>query len=249
MKVLNLCIHGSDSQRVEREQVATVKTPQGDGIWRPIPHIRLLDGIQKSLERSGLRIVQEAHALAREGDQYFGLFQVANGVNHDDYSVVVGLRNSHDKAFSAGLVVGSGVFVCDNLSFSGEIKIARKHTTHINRDLPNLIERAVGRLGDLRHRQDTRIESYKRTDLSSTQVHDLLIQSLDARVVPASKIPAVLAEYREPRHVEFAQSANAWRLFNAYTETLKGSSLFRRPAATQALHGLLDTACGLVGRN
>jgi hypothetical protein len=28
------------------------------------------------------------------------------------------------------------VFVCDNLAFSGEIKIARKHTRFIVRDLP-----------------------------------------------------------------------------------------------------------------
>jgi hypothetical protein len=33
---------------------------------------------------------------------------------------VLGLRNSHDKRFPAGLVGGSAVFVCDNLAFSGE---------------------------------------------------------------------------------------------------------------------------------
>ena len=54
----------------------------------------------------------------------------------EDYCWVLGLRNSHDKTFPAGIVAGASVFVCDNLSFSGEIKFARKHTRFIVRDLP-----------------------------------------------------------------------------------------------------------------
>lgn len=51
---------------------------------------------------------------------------------------------------------------------------------------------------------------------------------------------------RSVRHEEFAQTKNAWRLFNAYTEVLKGSSLFKRPRQTQPLHAMLDDACGLA---
>ena len=60
----------------------------------------------------------------------FGLLEVANCQQTEDYAYVLGLRNSHDKRFPAGLAVGASVFVCDNLSFSGEIKIGRKHTRH-----------------------------------------------------------------------------------------------------------------------
>jgi len=35
----------------------------------------------------------------------------------------VGLRNSHDKTFPAGLVAGTRVFICANLSFSGLIQM------------------------------------------------------------------------------------------------------------------------------
>jgi hypothetical protein len=40
--------------------------------------------------------------------------------------------------------------VCDNLSFSGEVRLARKHTSRIEADLPALVNRAVGQLGELR---------------------------------------------------------------------------------------------------
>ena len=60
-----------------------------------------------------------------------------------DYNTVIGLRNSHDKVISAGVACGSGVFVCDNLCFSGEVKLARKHTANILTDLPHLVRGIV----------------------------------------------------------------------------------------------------------
>jgi hypothetical protein len=211
----------------------------------PVPHNRLLDTTQQALEHSGLRVVSEAHGLARDGRRYFGLLQVVNGHEDRDYGLVIGLRNSHDQSFPAGLVVGANVFVCDNLSFSGEVRLARKHTSRIERDLPQLIERAVGRLGDLRRTQEDRFAAYRQRELTDGAAHDLIIQALDARVLPLLRVPEVIQEWREPRHPEFSQGRTAWRLFNAFTETLKGN-LGELPRRTQALHGLLDSACGLA---
>lgn len=248
MKTLNLMTHAG-AQMVTREALDRVTTPGATETWHPIPHRSLFDGVAATLERSGLRIVQDVHALGREDNRYFSLMQVANGSNPDDYGLIVGLRNSHDKSFPAGLVVGSGVFVCDNLAFSGEIVIGRKHTKNIERDLPQLIDAAVGKLGDLRRTQDTRIVAYKGAELADAQVHDFLVRSLDARVIAPRRLPEVLAEYRKPRHPEFAKGRTAWRLFNAYTEVMKGTSVFERPRVTQALHGMLDAEVGIALSN
>lgn len=162
--------------------------------------------------------------------------------------MVIGVRNSHDKSFPAGLVVGASVFVCDNLSFSGEIKLARKHTSNINRDLPQLISRAMGQLTDQRGKQDQRFAAYKGTEFSDAQAHDLIVRAVDAQVVPVTYLPGVLKEWREPRHVEFrANGKTAWRLFNSFSECLKGN-LDYLPKRTQALHGLMDIACQIDGK-
>lgn len=242
---LNLMTHAG-AQRIDRAVLEGIATPAPTQTWMPIPHFALLGGVQAQIEQQGLHVVAEAHALAREGNRYFGLLQLQNGENPADYSLVVGLRNSHDKSFPAGLVVGSGVFVCDNLAFSGEVVIGRKHTKFINDDLPNLISRAVGKLGDLRRSQDARIAAYKSTEIGDAQAHDLVVRALDADVVPVTKVPAVLTEWRTPRHPEFAKAKNGWRLFNAFTEVMKGSSVFERPRTSLALHGIVDAACGLA---
>jgi hypothetical protein len=244
MQRANLCLHCGANQ-IEREQLAAVATPQRTATWVPIAHDRLLSQIEGTLTRNGLSVVNEAHGLTHDGARYFGLLQVANGHNPDDFGLVVGLRNSHDKTFPAGLVVGASVFVCDNLSFSGEVRLARKHTVYVERDLPQLVERAVGKLADLRGTQEQRFLSYKSRDLNDHQAHDFIIQALDARIVPVTKIPDVLQEWREPRHPEFREGKSAWRLFNAFTEALKGN-LDYLPRRTQALHGLMDAACGLA---
>jgi hypothetical protein len=51
--------------------------------------------------RNGLHVVSEAHGLAHDGQRYFGLLQVANGSNPEDFGLVVGVRNAHDKSFPA----------------------------------------------------------------------------------------------------------------------------------------------------
>jgi len=245
----NLILHCGASQ-VERAQLATVCTPDADNTWCPIPHEMLVSEVEGALTRANMRIVTEAHGMSADGLRYFGLLQVANGDDQQDYSYVLGLRNSHDKRFPAGLVVGSAVFVCDNLSFSGEIKIARKHTRFIMRDLPGLVSGAVGQLSDRWHAQAERINAYRQHELNDVQAHDLMIRALDNRAITVTQVPTILQEWRTPRHPEFiADGKTAWRFFNAVTEAAKGSGLWALPQRTQALHGLLDGEVGLFTNN
>jgi hypothetical protein len=246
MRQAKLCLH-TGGRPVEREQLAAVVTPGRTRTWVPIPHHRLLDTVRDTLAGAGLAVVSEARGLAKDGQRNFGLLQVANGTNPEDFGLVVGVRNSHDQSFPAGLVCGAAVFVCDNLSFSGEVRLARKHTAHVERDLPGLVAKAVGKLTEQRDRQERRFVAYKAREFSDREAHDLLIRALDARALPVTRIPAALAEWRSPRHPEFGKDGKTgWRLFNAVTEALKGGGLMDLPRRTQALHGLLDLACELT---
>ncbi len=246
-QALNLMLHCGGT-KVEAEQLSLVPTPPATDSYQPIPHADLFNGVKHAIEASGLTVVSEAHGLARDGQRYFGMMQVRNGHEDDGYGFVTGLRNSHDKSFPAGLVIGSGVFVCDNLSFSGEIRLARKHTLHIRRDLPRLITTAVGKLSDYREKQMVRYDRYRTTELCDTQAHDMIIRAVDSQALPITRIPEVLTEWRTPRHPEFIEGGKTgWRLFNAFTEGLKGNgdtnTLVKR---TIVLHGLFDMACGVL---
>ncbi len=230
---------------VTLDEVRDVRTPSRTDSWVPIPHIRLYERIRSSIEGRGLKVVEEQHGLDHDGARWFGTLDLVNGNQHDDYRLCVGMRNSHDKVFPAGIAVGARVFVCDNLSFSGEIVIARKHTRFINRDLPGLIAQAIGRMVEVRESQERRIEAYKGTRFNDAKAHDLIIRAMDARVISSTYIPHIVSEWREPRHKEFKRR-NVWSLFNAFTEHLKEVNRNDLVKRTVALHGLCDQACGLA---
>ena len=238
------------ANNVTREQVVQVKTPAATESWFPIAHETLISRVEEALGTLKMRVVEQAHALTKDGDRYFGLLRVANcQKTADDYAYVLGLRNSHDKAFTASLAVGASVFVCDNLFFSGEITIARKHTRFIEQDLPKLTGNAVGMLAEKWNVMNDRIARYKDAMLEDSTAHDFIIRAVDLNACTNKDIPAILTEWRTPRHPEFGVSKSAWRLFNAFTEIAKASSLALLPQRTMRLHGLMDSQIGFVAES
>lgn len=239
------------ANRVTEAEIRAVETPEPTETWHPIPHDFLIDTVQEHLWAGGLEVQDAEYGLFHNsksgafGDRMFAVMTLvgANAVMAD-WQLTVGLRNSHDKSFSAGFAVGSRVFVCDNLAFSGEVSIARKHTRYIMDDLDRLVAEAMGRMGDMRVHQQQRIGAYRESRLSDMQVHDLLIRSVDAGVMANSYIAKVLEEWREPRHEEF-EPRTAWSLFNCYTEVFKATNPLDLSARTTRLHGLLDVAVGV----
>jgi hypothetical protein len=244
--MVDLMLH-CGAKHVPRSAVEKAATPAASSTWVPVPHGRFLEQVETTIAGSGLTMVNQAHALWNEGLRYFGLLEVANGEAHEDYSLVIGLRNSHDKSFPAAIAMGSAVTVCDNLAFSAEVTIARRHTRFIERDLPRVVHTAVGRLADMRGQQDERIQTYKETEITDPAAHDLVIRAVDANVLPVTQVPNVLSEWRHPSHREFTVDGKTlWRFHNAMTEIWKGQNLAALPRRSQALHGLLDSVCGLA---
>ena len=163
----------------------------------PIPHIELVRQVEQTLKFNRLVVGTQARSLSHDNARCFGLMEIQRSESDEDYCWVLGLRNSHDKTFPAGIVAGSQVFCCDNLAFSGEVKLARKHTRFITRDLPRLVQTAFGKLMDRWHHQDVRLASYKLTDINDACAHDLVIRACDVGVCPNRHIPQVLQHWRK----------------------------------------------------
>lgn len=235
-KQCNLIIHAGGYE-ASLEQVAAVVTPDPQENWVPVSHIKLIETAQEYFAATGLRVVKEQHCLAREGNRYFGLFQVETG--NPEYDLAIGLRNAHDKSYAAGLCVGSAVFVCDNLAFSSEIVLGRKHTKYIERDLPELVGRAVGALTEQRVEQDKRIELYKATGLTDKDAYAGIIELLKQRAIIGKDVDDIVREWDKPRYEEFADERNVWRLFNAVT-TVSKPAVYAGLKRTQVLHGVCD---------
>jgi hypothetical protein len=240
-KRCNLILH-CGAGAVSRDVLRSVETPRATQTWRPIPHDLVLQITTDALRHHGLDVVGEAHGITHDGLRYFGLLEVAPDSGDHLAHRVVGIRNSHDKRFSAGLVAGSQVLVCDNLSFSGEIALARKHTNRILVDLAENVANAVKRLGAFWKGHAHRTRNYQERGLSDQEAHHLMVCAVDAGVCAFSTLPRVVQHWREPEHDEFS-SRNLWSLQNAFTEAFKGE-LHRLPDRCMRMHRLFDSYIG-----
>lgn len=227
-------------QLKSREEVFAVPAPPATETYVPLPYESFIVRIEKQLTVEGIRIVEEHLALAKNGQRLFGLIALQMpGAREADHGCVLGLRTSYDRSFANGVCIGAAVFVCDNLSFSGEVTFQRKHTAGMIRDLSWMITETVSSLPTRFAEQSSVFSRLKQLELTDSEAHDLAIQFWDAGALGAIEISQVIKEWREPRHPEFREAKNAWRLFNAATEVMKGD-LWRLPAKTRAIHGVLD---------
>lgn len=233
-------------QLKSRNEIFAVPAPPATATYAPLPYESFILRIDKQLVVEGIQITEERLALAKNGQRLFGLLALAMpGFAAADYGCVLGLRTSYDRSFANGLCIGAAVFVCDNLSFRGEVTFERKHTAGMLRDLTWMISETVSTLPRRFAAQSETFEVYKQRGLSDKDAHDLSIRFWDAGALGALEIARLIKEWREPRHPEFAQAPKTvWRLFNAATEIIKGD-LWRLPARTRAIHTILDELCGI----
>jgi hypothetical protein len=236
------------AQNVDLDVVREIATPEPTETWFPIPYGDFIDTVKESLQGVGLGIAREEYGLwdevargtdvVHKGAMFFGLLTLDQG--KEDYALSIGLRASHNQRFANSLVAGSRVFVCDNLAFSGEVRINRKNTKFAYQDLVRMVMESMGKIGDLWKTQEQRYENYKETPLTEMQVHDILVRAMLAKAMPNSYITKVLNEWHEPQHDEF-QPRTLWSLQNAFTEVFKGTNVLETPRRTTRLHGLLDS--------
>lgn len=236
----DLCLH-CGAQEVPLQTLVSLPTPIGTQTHSPIGHGYFQDMVRTQLLDNSYKVINEAHALTRDDQRYFGLIEVQHTAV--DYGLVVGLRNSHDKSIASGICIGSQVFVCDNLCFSGEIVIMRKHTTFIERDLPELVEGLVIEMETEVIKQDERVEAYKGKTITHEKGDALLTDLVRKKILPGSKFVRAINEWDEPSHEEFADDT-VWSLFNSVTEVCKGN-VFALPKRSKALHRACDQLAGL----
>jgi uncharacterized protein DUF932 len=215
----NLMLHRGGWEATKAD-LASVPVPDPTTSYHPVSYGRFVEEVELHVPRFGLRTQSSSFALAREGSQMFGVLTCTNGHNAGDYALAIGLRNSYDRSLSVGLVAGTRVFCCDNLAFSGEAAMARKHTPNVFRDLPDLIYRMLSRVTVLKARTDEEIARMKGLSMSPERAHHVMVTAIRSGITSASRLPKILEAWDEPKHQEF-EPRTAWSLFNAFTEVLK----------------------------
>ena len=235
---MGLCM--CEGKFVDRNEVALVETPTGTDSWKPVPHIEVIEAVTEVVKAHDWTITEERFGLAREGQKLFGVMTL-NKTSSPEWYRCIGIRNSHDKSFSAGLTAGICVMVCSNMAFGGTTVIKRRHTSGF--DLTELVSIAMNSLENEFLMTETVCEDLKVQYLKNDdEARSRIVRAAEIGAINSSDILPVFREFKNPSHEEFAEPTR-WSLLNAFTETIKKYT----PQRVDYSYSALNRCFGLDG--
>ena len=205
---------------VTRDDLALVPVPEATDSYIPVPHNNLADTLSTigSDILKGFTLSNEQYALAREGQQMFGVLSFRN--DHNELGLSIGFRNSYDKSMAIGIAIGAQVFVCDNLALTGDITIMRKHTVNVWSSLEDI---AISTL--YRSQQNFRkivedSETLKGRIIDDSEAFKMIGLLFGHGILTPRQLPLVKKEWLTPSYDDF-RPRTMWSFYNACTEALK----------------------------
>jgi len=127
---MSLTVHAG-GRFATRDELSFIPVPVETESYTPVPHNHLaetLTTIGRDILK-GYALESEKYALAREGNQMFGVLTFKG--ERSDIGLSVAFRNSYDKSMAIGIAIGAKVFICDNLALAGDVTVLRKHTGNV----------------------------------------------------------------------------------------------------------------------
>ena len=209
-----LCLANPTDRYVDRNALALVPTPASTQTWKPVPHIDVVEAVETAIASRGMIIHSERFGLARDSQKMFGVITLANSHN-PEWTRCVGVRNSHDQSFAAGVCCGVSVLVCSNLCFGGEFVIKRRHTSGI--DLTAMVEETMDAMTDSYLSFEEKLLALHDKPVTDDEARISIVRAAECGAIPSCDILPVFNEYLEPRHAEFRERSQ-WSLLNAFTE-------------------------------
>ncbi|MBO4344710.1 MAG: DUF932 domain-containing protein [Victivallales bacterium] len=228
---MGLMLANRTDKSVSRDELAAIPTPARTATWHPVPHIEVVEAVETAIRDGGYLIDGECFGLARDSQKMFGVITLARRGN-PEWTYAVGVRNSHDQSFAAGVCCGVSVLVCSNLCFGGEHVLKRRHTSGI--DIGEMAEDTLGYLADGFLALEERLEQLRDMAVPSDDwARAFIVRAAEQSVIASCDVLPVLREYLTPSHPEFMERTE-WSLLNAFTEvshrfpTAKADSFHRR---------------------
>lgn len=232
MQSQGLVVHVG-AQRIGRQDLPAIITPEATNTHKPIPHATLVETILESLAYRQLQIVRDEYAVTGDGMRLFGFMEV--NIEHGGVRLALVFRNSHDKSFSLGLLAGYRTFCCDNLAFHGEfIAIAKKHTKHVA--LEEVVGLGVDKVQRHFQKVTAMLDAWRNHELPDANAKAVIYDAFVAGDLDVSKrlAPDVHRLYFEPEHDEF-RPRTFYSLSNAFSSAFKTLEPVRLMEATAKL--------------
>lgn len=224
------------SNKVSEAEVIQVPAVPFTKTHHPIHHRYILDAVRSGVAATGLEVKNKEYVLANEGKKMFSVWDIS-GSGSEELCWSIGIRNSMDKSMALGITAGTRVFVCENLSFSGEFVAFRKHTKGLVYDeLEFMAFRAMKKMVEHLTRFQHWHEGLKDFSLTEQDAKMLLVELMTQNVIAPSKFTRFNELYFGGGY-----DPTLWGFHETVTDVLRNSNLLTLPKKNRILNGVLDT--------
>jgi hypothetical protein len=208
---------------VTKGDLELIPAPPPTETWFPIRHLDVLEAVEQTLTLSSFQLKACRFSVSNNQQRFFGVLDLQTELA-DGVSLSVGVRNSNDRSFPIAFCIGNRTFVCDNLAFSSEIVIKKRHTRFGSERFREGIANAVAQLQDFQQLESRRIEQLQEQALSDRDAESLLLRAWDKKLIGSRMLRPLLDEWRTPSFEEF-EPRTAWSMLSAYTHVVKDRQL------------------------
>lgn len=205
------------AQKIKRDALAVIPTPEPTDTFRPIPHFQLANSLIETLSFRHINVVEDEYTVSEDGMKMFGLLKL--DATFLDVRFSIGIRNANDRSMRLGIVAGYSVIVCSNMMFEGDFKpVLAKHSKHFN--LEDALTIGVDRIQKNWTPLKAEMEHRRKTELSDNAARLMIYDAFLAGRFPIKLMKPVDKEFFNPSFEEF-RPKTLWSLENAFTTSFK----------------------------
>jgi len=224
------------SNRVSEAEVINVPDVPFTRTFHPVHHRDLIRVVKEGIQAVNLDITRAEYVLAQNNQRMFAVYDLSYSNGEMCWSL--GVRNSLNKSMSIGICAGTRVFVCENLSFSGEFLAFRRHTAGLDIDeLAFIAFKSVKRMVPLLKAFQAWHEGLKGYKLTEADAKILMVEIM-TNVLPPSKFHQFRGLFGN------VYDDSLWGFHEACTDVLKDANLLVLPQKNKLLNDIINRYIG-----
>lgn len=216
-----ITVYGKKLATLEQiRKVPLVRPLEAGQYWQGLRHGELLDAILDETHSRRWKVVESRFTLSTDRADLAGAIEleIPNTEVPQGQRLALGILTSNARRHSLKMTVGSVVRVCQNGLVTGEIVMARKHTSgfDIHEEVEHAFDSYLDRVQDI----PKLVSFWQHESMSYREVEHVLMEAGRKHIMPWSRVGLVDHEYRNPRFEEYG-SGTVWTLLNAFTFIVK----------------------------
>tara|TARA_Y100001973_G_C5209214_1_gene344240 strand:- start:20820 stop:21575 length:756 start_codon:yes stop_codon:yes gene_type:complete len=202
------------------EEIKAVALPEKTDTYQPVAHEEVISYVLNELSDKlpQFKLQDINYGLSQKGQCLFGMATFSNGNKYMGPSIA--FRNSYNKEFSLGFAFGSQVFVCANGMFTGDIVVAKKHTTNVWSSMREVMDVEIANVEKSYKKLETDVSAMKEIAMPTDEGFKALGLLRGKEVLTPRVFEKAMKEFIEPTYYEH-KDGTALQLYNACTEGLK----------------------------